>query len=382
MDTSGAISGAIEGALSEQDGGRIIDQGTYGCIFDPPLLCADARRQRELEAKRKRGIIGKVSKRDDAAAEKRSGVLLAKIPNYKDYFVFADPTSFCKMAAVEQQAEENIYRCGVVNKYGSRQMWVFTMPWGGMNIKSLYSTATKRPQAIPVEKIVERVLEIGATMVLYGFIHFDFHSNNILFDEKTFMPRIIDFAFLFHANEISKETFDTRWREYSPRHPPEPPELTMFTGHKGGIPYSQIIYDMIRQKDSLKKAETRLGLSRVAQARELSAFWGASEAAKSGDPVRFFKTYWPALDAFSIGEFLMEFLSRLQAEGGVAISAATQRRIKLVARGLLRMSPLARLDCVEALALWNPDNTILQSPKAEVWLAARQRDRAAIKAEA
>lgn len=355
------------------DGGRYIAEGSFGCVFDPALRCADGRPLQK-------GFIGKVSEKTDAIIEKQAAMYLKTIPDFQTYFIPAEPKSFCRMAPLGKQVEKDIYKCKLIREQGSSGVWAFQLPWGGVSLSKVdLSNPNLNPAAF-----VERLLELGALLALHGYVHFDIHSSNILVDERTFLPRLIDFGFFFDAKTLSTETLLNKWREWSPQHPPEPPELTIFTGFRHSVSAAETVAAMLRQKAPLKDAETRLGLSRHAQARELMAFLRASESVKARDPVRFFKLYWPALDAFSIGDYLLGVIKKFQVVPRIANAPgwpATLRRMKLVARGLLRMSPLARLDCVEALALWNPDNTILQSSKAIAWLAAKERDRTAIQQE-
>jgi hypothetical protein len=49
--------------------------------------------------------------------------------------------------------------------------------------------------------------------------------------------------------------------------------------------------------------------------------------------------------------------------------------VKAVLRGLLRMSPAERLDCVEALALYDPTNDLVTSSMGRTWLEKKQASR-------
>ena len=56
-----------------------------------------------------------------------------------------------------------------------------------------------------------------------------------------------------------------------------------------------------------------------------------------------------------------------------------QALVRTVLRGMLRTSPRERLDCVEALAIYDPTNDIVTSSKGQKWLEIRQEKRRLMK---
>ncbi len=315
--------------------------------------------------------------------ERHAALYLASIPGSRQYFVFPDLKSFCKMGPVKQQTEKDLFRCDVIRDNGTAKMWRYTMPWGGVSLHTVVDRVKEGVKFSP-GTFVEQLLEAAATAALNNFVHYDLHENNLILDERTFRPRIIDFGFFFRVDEITADTFKERLKMYDPKHNVEPPEITIFTGMKNGMTFSETFLDVLRQKKPLIGAERRLGLSRQAQWRQFVTFWKSSEAAKRGDMKRFFELYWRAFDAWSLGGIFLHFLASMELIPSVTRAASwpsVRQRLRLVTRSLLRMSPQARLDAVEALALWNPENAMLGSPKAKEWLAKRDEVRAAVREE-
>jgi hypothetical protein len=115
------------------EGGRLLDQGTYGCIFDPPLLCEDA-----IEKKRGRQrILGKISQEEDVENEIYASEVLSEIPKSADYFVLTDLKSVC-MNPVDidkQPDQKGIEQCDAIKRYGTKDMVLYSMPFGGINIR-------------------------------------------------------------------------------------------------------------------------------------------------------------------------------------------------------------------------------------------------------
>jgi hypothetical protein len=92
--------------------------------------------------------------------------------------------------------------------------------------------------------------------------------------------------------------------------------------------------------------------------------------------------YWPGVDAWAVGHNIIKILSsKLLINRQFMESAAWKTRgpiLKGVLRGLLRTSPRERLDCVEALAMLDPANALLQTPAGTSWLTKRQALRARV----
>ena len=50
--------------------------------------------------------------------------------------------------------------------------------------------------------------------------------------------------------------------------------------------------------------------------------------------------------------------------------------VKTVLRGMLRTSPRERLDCVEALAMYDPTNELVTGDDGRVWLEKKRAQKA------
>ena len=62
-------------------GGRLRGQGTYGCVFQPGLLCRGSKNPLDPNK------VGKITSFEDARNEIKIGKYLDDIPNYKDYVI-------------------------------------------------------------------------------------------------------------------------------------------------------------------------------------------------------------------------------------------------------------------------------------------------------
>jgi len=362
------------------DGGALLGQGTYGCVFDPPLLCKGAQ-----QLKRRKGatakVVGKLSQVIDTENELEAARTLVTLPKYDTYFVLPDPSSVCKPKPVQEQTDKKgIRQCEAIQRFGNEGMVHFLMPFGGLSIRPhLEGGHTTKP--LPALPFFKRLLEAGALLAIRGYVHYDLHLGNILIDAKTLLPRIIDFGMSFSARAITEDVLEERWKVYSPDHGAEPPEVTIITGLRNSMAYSKTIRDVALQKETLRAAEKFLGLSRMKQLRDFNQFWKTSQAVARKDWTAFFKLYWPAFDAWGVGFILIQVYRHLIQSPAAAEQpdwVQAESRIKDVLRGLLRMDPRLRMDCVEALQHLDPEHPILSSAPGMKWIQEKEALRATL----
>ena len=88
------------------------------------------------------------------------------------------------------------------------------------------------------------------------------------------------------------------------------------------------------------------------------------------------------VDAWSIGHDLASTLYKLTQSNRFMQSAEWDKKrgiVKAVITGLLKASPRERLDCVEALALYDPMNAVVLNSSGKAWLKAKQEQRERMK---
>jgi serine/threonine protein kinase len=366
------------------EGGAFLKAGTYGCVFDPPLRCL-ARPGLKIQPNK----VGKLALARDVLSELNAAKILSSVKNSTEYFSLMDTTSLCKYENIEKDAEEvkemDIckIKCETIRDNGTSQMIHYVMPFGGMSIQKYFDNPAKpKEEKRNPRAIIIRILEAAATMALNNLIHYDLHPGNILFDKKTGLPRIIDFGLSFSADSIDQELLDSGWKGYDPVHPLEQPEITIITGmHKKGLSFTTAFNEVLNNKLSLKDAQTILGLSRVQQGKTFNAFWNNSQTALKKDWVGFFRFYWPVFDAWGVGIIILDIFvefSKNPLYSNDPEWRTTTSQIKELLRGLMQMSPQRRIDCVEALAMYDPENDVLLSLSGKAWLASREKLRAAV----
>jgi len=355
---------AMEGGKQEI---KLLGQGHYGCVWDSPLLCEDA-----IKNKTEKDMVGKLAQKVDATNEILASKILSDIKNATDYFVLANVDSYCEnIVPLEKQInKKELNRCEPIQKHKSGNVVHYTMPFGGISIIRYVESEIS---AFPVRKIVTHILEGSALMVLNGFVHYDIHLGNILIDSTDFKARFIDFGFSFSSNNITNDTLDERWKRYDPSYIAEPPEITVITGLRRNYSLKTVVKEVIKGKYLLKDAENKLGLSRYKQLSDFMKFWKTSRVCKNQNWLDFFRIYWPAFDAWGVGFIILYIYSKASYIKDVSPDwPILLTQLKEVLKGLLRMDPKNRLDCVEALHLFSPSSHVVSSSSGKAWLEKKQ----------
>ena len=346
------------------EGGRLIGQGTYGCVFNPPLLC----KRKQMS----KGKVGKITVQEDLEKEINASKILSKIKEAKDYFILTD--SFCTPKILENQVDKDIDKCRFFSRVYESNLKELSMPYGGLD---LYQYTLQQKQ-ISFFTLMKHLLEAGSLMVLHGFVHYDIHSANILID-KFGIPRIIDFGQSFSVNQISLDTIFQRWKVLTPDYSAEPPEVTVLTAIDNDNDYGveEALYQVLPQKKILKLIEKLLDIPVKEQIKSLEYFFNTSSAIKNFNLEKVWKLYYPGFDSWAIGCLLLEYISKLIYSYEFVESSEWKLKKKNVINILQRIlhtNPKERIDCVEALSMFDPMNDIYQDYGVE-WVEARRKQR-------
>lgn len=377
----------IIAADRRMEGGRLIGQGSYGCAFIPPLLCKS--RQTHKFAK-----VGKLTDDDEAKHEIHIANRLRSISLVRNYILLPEPES-CEPAPISKQKDKDIAQCDSTsrtNEYGIK--WKDThqlfLPYGGKNpLGNMIMAGSIHPKYFPFYPFMKHILEGGSLLVTSGICHYDLHPNNFLQD-KYGVVRILDLGQAFDSREITQEVVTKRWKMLmfgSEKDAPnpmvtnsEPPEITILNAVRNGYTLEDAIRHVISGKTIFRDMERILGVSIEKITSELKDFFQTSQSAKEKNYVEFFKLYWPGFDAWSIGAILLHILKYQMTwiEFQQGEWQQKQKMTLLAIKSLLNPNPRKRLDCVEALFLFDPNNSWIQR-FGKKWLQQRHTIREAAK---
>lgn len=347
------------------EGGKLIGQGSYGCVFNPPLLC----KKKALDVSH----VGKITTKDDVKREEGAYKVLNSIKNFKYYFLL--PEASCSPKILNNQEEKDIDKCKFLQRVEPDTIKQMSMPFGG---KDMFKYNLKSKNTLSYFTLMRHLLEAGSLMVLHGFVHYDIHGGNILIDNKN-IARIIDFGQSFSKNEISLESISERWKVLTPSYSAEPPEVTFLTAIDDNNKYTfeEALIELMPEKKVLHKIEKLLGVSLRTQLKDLATFFKTSQACRERDIVKIWKLYYPGFDSWAIGVLLLDTLNTLIFSYEFIESAEWKLKKSIVTdilRKMLHTNPKERIDCVEALSMLDPVNEIYMEYGVE-WVEARQKQR-------
>lgn len=338
-------------------GGKLLDQGLYGCIFTPPLVCKDKKKQAEIEkegdAQLSKLILTEYAKREEAVA-----VLIRRIPLWKNYFVVSE--SMCEPAI--KQTEKDLALCTPLSEERLSKFRLLVMPYGGESLNSHRFTLS----SFDLLEFAKHFIQAGAILNLFGIVHRDIHGGNILVD-KDDVPRIIDFNL---AIFVETDNLDSRLEhQYNPLLFQEPPDSALVNAIKFGYNPRQVISSILKKRSSIKRISTLLGVPVAKMQQQLESFYQKSKALRAGEDEAWFKVYWRTVDSWAIGVNLVEFIYKLTLWPEYK-DKLDQAFVKLrpVLRRLCAVNPLERMDCVQALYALDPKHFIIRK-YAGAWLA-------------
>ena len=187
-------------------GGRAIDAGSYGCVFDPALKCADKSITYNTN------YISKLMYKKEAALEmeemKKVEKYIKNIPNNEKYFIVAD-TTHCTPGLIKDKEDLLSFdkKCGLFTKHGIdsynvneqlSKLELINMPNGGLSIDNFVLKLLDMPDKydvfIKLNTALIQLLNNGIVPInKMGFNHFDVKAGNILFSPDG-NARLIDWG--------------------------------------------------------------------------------------------------------------------------------------------------------------------------------------------
>jgi hypothetical protein len=370
------------------EGGRFLGSGTYGCAFTPPLLCDTDTKKRQEKGK---GKVGKITLGPLALQEMLIGERIRRVPLASHYFLLPEPES-CKPAPQSEQKEPGLKECASDfaahrDKLNVSSMTQIFEPFGGTRpFYQLFGDGTTQPKHFDFLHFMKHILEAGSILLLAGVCHFDLHPGNLLIGKHNIV-RVLDFGLSFPTNAINDLVVNGRWKrlrfgfESDAAHPSvhnsEAPEITIMNAirrHEYSV--DNAIKMTVLGKDVFKDMEKYLGVTRESSRDDLLQFFQTSQLARQRNFVMLWRTYWPGFDSWSFASILLDTLKHLLLVPEFVNGPFRTKKVAIMAalRGMLEPNPKDRLDCIEALSVFDPGSPWI-SRFGEKWLAARKQQR-------
>lgn len=353
------LSNEEEKELELLQGGKMIDKGSYSCIFMPELRCKPST-SRAISGTTMTGS-NKLTKLIDASSaevEFNISKRISTIPLWKKYFAISE--SICQPAP--QQVDPDLASCDVMDGKPLSQFRMLRMTHRG---DSLY-THRFNMNGFHFPSFMKHILEAGSMMAIFGIVHRDLHLGNYLVDSYE-IPRIIDFNLSVSIQQRVSASFLSH--AYDPQILQEPPDSTLINAISHGYSYDRLIPAIIKKKKILRKLQLFFRISPSQMEQELFEFYRQSKSVKQGDTEAWFRSYWSTIDSWAIGVMLVDrILNFMNWKRFVETYQEHKKIIEPILRKMCEISPMKRMNCVQALQMLDPENFILRK-YGNAWLS-------------
>ena len=355
--------------LEAMQGGRLVGQGLYGCVFTTPFSCekgSKGNKTKGSKTKGPKGVVKELTKLTtplDAEIELSIGETIQRIPLWRNYFAVAE--SICVPS--NKQKEKDLPTCEIIHDRPLSDFRILRMADAGTPLTE-YAVNFK---VFQVMRFVTHLLEAGALMTLCGVVHRDLHQGNIVMDAHQ-VPRMIDFNLAIPiATKGDLESLVMHQYDYRISH--EPPDSTLLMAITQGKQMDRVIRMLVTKKGILRKLRTLTAMSETEMERELEEV-AQDPLVQKGDGAAWFRAYWSVIDSWGIGVMLLDLLSNWSMWPAFTAQFAPYRdRIHHVIRQMCVIHPAHRMDCVEALQSLHPTSGVLRAYGAK-WLQGLRRD--------
>lgn len=341
-----------------QTGGKLFDEGMYGCIFTPPLICEDNSKNpsdETADTTLSKLILSPAANHEWSIMKK-----INKIPLWKNYFVISE-SSPCIPASI--QKDRDLQNCEVLKDYNFKlsNFRIINLPYGGTPL----TTYRINLKTFDFLNFAIHFIEAGALLNLFGIVHRDIHQGNILIDSEQ-VPRIIDYNLSLLVN--SNVNINSLKHKYDFNLGQEPPDSTIVNAVFLGFNYEKVIDSIVQKKTIMKKIRNILGATASEQTLSLESFYNKSKSLKSGDEVAWFNNYWSKIDSWAIGVNIVDLISKLLlwSEFSIIFKKISPKLLPVL-RKMCDVDPRKRIDCVQALNQISPNSFIIRK-YAKPWI--------------
>ena len=172
---------------------ELIGEGGFGCVYNPEFMCEF------LPPSKRHQYVSKIQYTITIENELAVSSIIKTIPNYALYFAPIEKT--CPVN-LQKLSKSNIKNCNILNKNPDQKEIISTqIRYVGMEAIDEY-IIDRIPEKIVKKKIIYffhyLLLSIN-TLIQKGVCHFDIKPENILIDDASKVPIIIDFSVSFNV---------------------------------------------------------------------------------------------------------------------------------------------------------------------------------------
>lgn len=194
---------------------ELINQGSYGCIFRPGFTC-------DGNITKNKKFITKVQKSKDASKKETNiGKMIKKIDKYEDHFAPVIKTCEISLAQIDS---DKIKHCDFIEEDTTNVYESNKLRYVGKNTLAKYMLSvmdTNPKQLIRVLLNTHQDLLLGFEKLFSaGIVHLDVKENNIMVEDTTGNPIIIDFGLSADITKLEKDDYHDVFFVYGPDYAP------------------------------------------------------------------------------------------------------------------------------------------------------------------
>lgn len=209
---------------------KLLSQGGFGCVYYPGIKC-------DGKAETNKKVVTKLQKNDESSEnEIELGRLVMEINNYQLYFlpvVSSCPVSLRSIAPKlltecasipeedrkQLELKKDLKKDDKDQAKGENQYILMEIPY--VKNKSFYTIlidmySSKKHIIIGLIENYTYLLEALDTLQAKQIVHFDIKSENILYNQQTHLPLILDFGVSLYMPKVNDETMKQYFYVYSP----------------------------------------------------------------------------------------------------------------------------------------------------------------------
>jgi serine/threonine protein kinase len=333
----------------QQQGGRLLGQGGFGCTFDPAPRCAGGHVFHTINGY---PAVGKLSSEDNKS-ELAVGRALMSLPLAHAYFAF--PTKECAPELPLKDPDTRFCKVYQHDKdtRSESDFSLMIMPNAG---QTLNKYALDLPRlATTFKRIFIHMLEGAVIYQEAGYVHNDIHLGNVLVDQAG-VARYIDVGLTFKVRDVRRWEDSNQGRTFKPKYVWQAPEAHAWRMASTGVRLAEGVKMLQGYNPEYLMLEHQFPARRSCYT-SLSSFILST---KGMDDVTFIRTYGKKFDAWRIGFCMWHLWNDLLRWSNFMTSPLYGERdlMRRVIGSMTEFDPRARISVIEGLRLLDPTNRL------------------------
>lgn len=202
---------------------KLINQGTYGCIYKPSFKCNG-----KVE---KSGYITKIQRvKSSSDKETNIGNKIMKIQNYADRYAPVIKSCPVSIGTID---ENEVKKCDFINEENKTKYMSNKIKYVGKDTlgEHLLKVFNKRPKKFVSMFLTSYfyLLKSIHNLNKINVVHMDLKENNIIFNKQLDRPIIIDFGLSYDTTELTNENMKSFFYVYGDDYPPWCIDISIIT---------------------------------------------------------------------------------------------------------------------------------------------------------